>query len=61
MCVFVVYPVLVGETPDPGSHFHSEDEEQEEEELNKETRVRFLSIFSAAAELVYSHLEPQLC
>lgn len=31
----ILYPVLVGETPDPSSHLHGEDEEQEEEELMK--------------------------
>lgn len=34
----VSYPVAVGKTPDPGSHFCSEDEKQEEEELNRKTR-----------------------
>lgn len=38
VCVCVVYPVLVGETPDPSGHFHSEDEEQEEEELKDENK-----------------------
>lgn len=34
MCARVVYLLLVGEPPDPGSHFSRKDEEQEEEELH---------------------------
>lgn len=36
-CEWYPYLVLVGETPDPNSHFHGKDEEQEEEELKKAT------------------------
>lgn len=35
------YLVLVGETPDPSSHLHSEDEEKEEEELIKTREAGF--------------------
>lgn len=58
MCVCVccvVYPVLVGEAPDPSSHFHSEDDEQEEEELNKKAsflRVLFCSSFGNMITLI---------
>lgn len=59
LCDVLHHLVLIGETPDPSSHFHSEDDEQEDEEQSQHARRLFDG--AAASQEAHDHHQSPRC